>query len=99
MKPSNLLMIFVSLLAITRGYANDSDQFLLPPSKINIESCHNEILLRHPGTIEKERILNRHNNHWLQYEIQAFDGSEWVVLCDLRNKNIINEQKLFDTHF
>jgi len=32
----------------------------------------------------------------VRYEIEARDGSEWIVLCDLATGKIIREQKLID---
>jgi hypothetical protein len=82
--------------AVDREDENMTGRYVLPPSKVNIEPCQQKALLLHPGTIEKQQILNRHGAFLAQYEIQAHDGSEWVVLCDLASGNVIREQKLID---
>jgi hypothetical protein len=103
-------LILVSSLAAQAVLANadmaaggaDSgiaDRYALPPSKVYIESCQREVLLRHPGIIGKQQILHRHGDFWAQYEIQAHDGSEWFVLCDLATGKVIREQKLVDDTF
>jgi hypothetical protein len=79
--------------------ASITDRYALPPSKVCIEPCQREALLLHPGTIEKQRILYRHGDFWAQYEIQARNGSEWFVLCDLATGKVIREQTLIDDGF
>lgn len=74
----------------------DDTRYSLPHSKVNISLCKKEALLLHPGKIEKERILHRHGDFWMESEIQANDGSEWLVMCDLSKGTIMHEQKLFD---
>ncbi|MGZ4954895.1 MAG: hypothetical protein ACXV8Q_07260 [Methylobacter sp.] len=77
--------------------ANTIDRYPLPPSKVFIESCQREGLLRHPGVIEKQQILHRYGDFWVRFEIQARGGSEWLALCSLETGKIIREQKLLDT--
>jgi len=79
--------------------ANMTDRYTLPHSKVYIESCQREGLLRHPGIIEKQQILHRHGGFWVRLEIQARGGSEWFALCDLKTGKIIREQKLIDDVF
>ncbi|MGZ5052887.1 MAG: hypothetical protein ACXWF8_16760 [Methylobacter sp.] len=74
----------------------DASRYVLPPSKKFIGACRQRAQLLHPGTVEKQQMLNRHGNFWLRYEIRAQDGSEWLVLCDLAKGEIANEQKLID---
>lgn len=74
--------------------ANITDRYTLPPSKVYIESCQREGLLRHPGVIEKQQILRRYGDFWVRIEIQVRSGSEWFALCDLETGKIIREQKL-----
>lgn len=79
--------------------ADSTDCYTLPPGKVNIASCQREALLFHPGAIEKQQILHRHGIFWLRYEIQARDGSEWLVLCDLATGRITREYQLIDDVF
>ena len=90
------LLILATFLQITGANANDTDSYTLPPSKVYIETCQREALLLHPGVIEKQRMLHRHGDFWVEYEIQAHDGVEWIVLCDLKTGKVIREQKLVD---
>ena len=95
----NVLALNLALGAIpvTRADADDTD-FTLPPDKEYIELCQKEALLLHPGEIEKERMLHKHGDFWVEYEIQTGDGigAEWLVLCDLKTGKVIREQKLID---
>lgn len=70
--------------------ANDPE-FTLPPSKVNTELCQKQALLLHPGEIEKERMLDRHRDFLVKYRIQAPDGKEWQVLCDLKTGKLIRD--------
>jgi hypothetical protein len=88
------LLILAIFLPIAGANENDADRYTLPPSKVYIEPCQREALLLHPGMIEKQRMQHRHGDFWMEYEIQARDGAEWIVLCDLANGSIIREQKL-----
>jgi potassium-transporting ATPase KdpC subunit len=69
---------------------NDPD-FTLPPSKVNTELCQKQALFLHPGEIEKERMLDRHREFLVKFRIQAPDGKEWQVLCDLKSGKLIRE--------
>lgn len=63
--------------------------YSLSPSKVHIESCRQEVLRLHPGTIENQRLLHRHGNFSMRFQIQANDGFAWFVLCDLASGKII----------
>jgi hypothetical protein len=95
MKIGHGLLILAIFPQIAGVEANDTD-FTLPPSKVYIELCQKEALLLHPGVIEKERMLHKNRDFRVEYEIQARDGVEWVVLCDLTTGKVIREQKLID---
>lgn len=69
---------------------NDPD-FTLPPSKVNTELCQKQALFLYPGEIEKERMLERHREFLVKFRIQASDGKEWQVLCDLKSGKLIRE--------
>ena len=94
----NVLTLNLALDAIpvTSADANDTNRFTLPPSKVHIELCQKEALLLHPGEIEKERMLHQLGDFSVEYQIQAGDGTEWLVLCDLKTGKVIREQKLID---
>jgi hypothetical protein len=68
----------------------------LPPNKEFIKLCQKEALLLHPGVIEKEQMQNRHGDFWVEYQIQEHngEGTEWLVLCDLKTGKVIRQQKL-----
>ena len=68
--------------------ANITDRYALPPSKVNIEPCQQEALRLHPGMIEKQRLLHRHGKFLVRFQIQARDGLEWFMLCDLASGEI-----------
>ncbi|MGZ4992280.1 MAG: hypothetical protein ACXV9R_13550 [Methylobacter sp.] len=70
--------------------ANTTDRYTLPPSKVYIEPCQREVLRLHPGMIEKQRLLHRHGDFFIRYEIQAPDGQSWFMLCDLATRKIID---------
>jgi len=93
----NVLTLNLALGAIpvTSADANDTD-YTLPPNKEYIKLCQQEALLLHPGEIEKQRMLNRHGDFRVEYQIQASDGAEWLVLCDLATGKVTREQKLID---
>jgi len=84
---------------MTSEDANAIDRYALPTSKDYIESCQREGLLRHPGLIEKQQILNRSGNFWVRFKIQTQGGSDWFALCSLETGEIIREQKLVDAKF
>ena len=95
----NVLALNLALDAtpVASANANDAD-IMLPPSKEYIKLCQKEALLLHPGEIEKERMLHRYGDFWVEYQIQTGDGNgaEWIVLCDLKTGKVIREQKLID---
>ncbi|ESS73653.1 hypothetical protein MGMO_14c00090 [Methyloglobulus morosus KoM1] len=90
------LLIFVTSFQVAAADTNDTDRYALPPSKVNIEPCKNEALILHPGAIDKERMLLRYGKSWVEYVVQARDGSEWLVLCDLSTGKVNREQELID---
>ena len=59
------LLIFAAFLQVTSADANDTD-YTLPPNKEYIKLCQREALLLHPGEIEKERMLHRHGDFWVE---------------------------------
>ena len=93
----NVLTLNLALGAnpVASADANDTDH-TLPPNKEYIKLCQQEALLLHPGEVEKERMLHRHGDFWVEYQIQANEGAEWIVLCDLKTGKVIREQKLID---
>ncbi|WP_019867033.1 hypothetical protein [Methylovulum miyakonense] len=93
------LLLLAAFLPAAHADANMTGLYTLPASKVYIEPCQREALLLHPGIIEKQRVLHRHGDFWVRYEILARDGSESVVQCDLANGRIIREQKLIDGSF
>lgn len=93
------LLILVVSMSVVAEDANIINRYTLPLNKVYIEPCRREALLLHSGVIEKQRILHGHGDFWARYEIQAQDGVEWLVLCDLANGSIIREQKLVDDAF
>lgn len=84
----------LSRLAIYREVAgadaNITDRYALPPSKVNIEPCQREALRLHPGIIEKQRMLHRRGDFMVRFQIQAHDGLEWFILCNLATGKIID---------
>jgi hypothetical protein len=46
------------------------------------------------GEVEQERVFRQKDHFEVRYELQANDGSEWAVLCDLTTGKVISEQKL-----
>lgn len=77
-------------LAIDSTDANTTGRYSLPPSKVYIEPCQREALRLHPGMIEKQRLLHRHGDFFMEYEIQARDGRMWPTQCDLTTGKIID---------
>ena len=96
MKFEHGLLILATFMSVVSADTNDTDRYPLPPSKVYIQPCKREALLLHPGVLDEQRMLHRHGDFWMEYEIQARDGAEWLVLCDLATGNIIREQKLVD---
>ena len=74
--------------AVNSADANITDRYALPPSKVNIEPCQQEALRLYPGMIEKQRLLHRHGKFLMRFQIQARDGLEWFMLCDLASGKI-----------
>jgi len=68
---------------------NTTGRYALPPSKVNIEPCQREALRLHPGGIEKQRMLHRHGDFLVRFQIQGHDGLEWSMLCDLATGKIV----------
>ena len=89
------LLILAALLQVASADANDTD-YRLPPNKEYIKPCQREALRLHPGVIDEQRMLHSHGDFWVRLDVQAYDGSEWLVLCDLATGKIIREQKLID---
>lgn len=69
---------------------NIIDRYALPPSKVNIEPCKREALRLHPGLIEKQRMLHRHGDFMVRFQIQGYDGLDWFMLCDLATGKTID---------
>ncbi len=93
---------FLLIIAVAGPVANadvNTNRYSLPSSKRYIEACGREALFLHPGVVEKQRVLHNHGDFWVRYEIQASDGPEWLVLCDLADGSVIREQKLVDDAF
>ena len=76
--------------------SGSADRYALPPNKVHIESCRRAGQARHPGVIEKQRIVHRHGDFWVRIEIQAEEGTEWFTLCNLETGKIVLDQKLLD---
>ncbi len=93
------LLIFVTSLQVATADTKATDRYTLPPSKVYLEPCKKEALILHPGLIDKERMLYRHGNSWVEYVVRARDGSEWLVLCDLSTGKVNREQRLIDDEF
>jgi len=87
------LLILAAFLPAASAVANDTD-YMLPPNKEYIKPCQEEALRLHPGVINEQRMLHSQGDFWVRLDIQAYDGSEWLVLCDLATGKIIREQKL-----
>jgi len=92
-------LLLASSIPSAGGNANISDPYQLPPSMVYIEACQQEALHLHPGVIDKQRVINRHGDFWVRYEILMRSGVEWSVICDLANGKIIREQNLVDGSF
>ncbi len=90
------LLVLATSLQVASANVNIADRYALPPSKVYIDVCRREALLLHPGVIDKQQMLHRHDDFWLQFDIQARDGTKWIVLCDEGTGRIIREQKMID---
>jgi hypothetical protein len=93
------LLILATFMPVASADVNDTNRYPLPPSKVYIQPCQRKALLLHPGVLDEQRMLHRHRDFWMEYEIQARGGAEWLVLCDLATGRIIREQKLLDEAF
>jgi hypothetical protein len=93
------LLILATFMPVASADVYDTDRYTLPPSKVYIEPCQRQALLLHPGVIDEQRMLHQHGDFWVEYQIQARDGSEWIVLCDLATGKVMREQKLVDDAF
>lgn len=82
------------ILTLVSQYAFADNPYQLPPSKLQIDTCEREALLLHTGEVKQERIFRQQDHFEVRYEIQANDGADWSVLCDLATGKIIGEQKL-----
>lgn len=82
------------ILALFSQFVLADTSYDLPRSKQQLAICAREALALHKGDIEQERIFHHQNHDEVRYEIQAIDGSEWSVLCDLQTGKVIGEQKL-----
>jgi hypothetical protein len=71
--------------------ANITGRYALPLSKVNIEPCQREALRLHPGVIDKQRTLHRRGDFLVRFQVQANDGLDWFMLCDLATGKIIEE--------
>ncbi|POZ52216.1 hypothetical protein [Methylovulum psychrotolerans] len=83
-------------VAVQMAHAGNIETYNLPASKVYQGYCRQEALRLHPGVIAQQRLLHSNGEFLLRNGIQAGDGSEWFVVCDLANGNIIREQKLAD---
>ncbi len=95
MKQCAVLILLILSLVV---YA-DSNEYALPPSKAYFESCEKEALRLHPGSIEMRKIIHRNSDFWMRYDINAYDDSEWIALCDLSNGKVVLEQQLISIVF
>lgn len=82
------------ILALFSQPAFADTNYDLPPSKQQMQLCEQEALALHKGDAEQERVFHHQNRFEVRYEIQATDGSEWSVLCDLQTGKVIGEQKM-----
>ena len=89
------LLILATFLQVASADANDTD-YRLPPNKKYIKPCQEEALRLHPGVSDELRMLHARRDFSVRLDIQAYDGSEWLVLCDLATGKIIGEQQLID---
>ena len=95
---AGLLILVTSLQAVSAN-ADKAVQSRLLPSQSYIEACQREALGLHPGVIDNQRVINRHGGFWVRYEIQMRGGTEWSVVCDLANGEIIREQRVVEKAF
>jgi len=88
------VLILIASLKTVNVDASKVDRYVLPPSKVQIETCQSDAQRLHPGTINKVRVLPRSTTFWIRYDMQMRDGAEWSVVCDLAKGKIIHEQSL-----
>ncbi|MGZ5050485.1 MAG: hypothetical protein ACXWF8_05430 [Methylobacter sp.] len=79
--------------------AMQTDRYALPRNKSQLESCKQNAMFLHAGTIETQQTLHRRGDFWVRYNIKSGDGSEWFSLCNLASGQIVFEQKLVDDAF
>jgi hypothetical protein len=82
------------ILTLVSQYVFADNSYQLPPSKLQMQTCQRQALLLHGGEVEQERVFRQQDHFEVRYELQANDGSEWAVLCDLATGKVISEQKL-----
>jgi hypothetical protein len=89
------LLIPISFLASASGAAavSDGERYALPPSKVYIASCAREALRLHPGMIEVQRLRHLDGDFQMLYRISMHNGSEWIVLCDLKDGKIVRDEQ------
>ena len=88
--PADTLSGLATYREVVGADADITDRYTLPPSKVNIEPCQREALRLHPGAVEKQQMLHRHGDVLIRFQIQASDGLEWFMLCDLATGRIID---------
>ena len=88
------LSIGLWLAASGAAFAYDGGRFALPPDKSHIDPCREQTLLRHPGTITQQRIVHQPPAFWIRYTVEMVDGTEWLMVCDLADGNILYGQML-----
>ncbi|MGZ5529536.1 MAG: hypothetical protein ACXWJB_12740 [Limisphaerales bacterium] len=86
---ADTLSRLVAYREVVGSDANITGRYALPPSKVYIEPCQREALRMHPGVIEKQRMLHRRGDFLVRFQIQAQDGLDWFMLCDLATGKII----------
>jgi hypothetical protein len=89
--PADTLSGLATYREVVGADADITDRYALPHSKVNIEPCQREALRLHPGVIEKQRMVHRHGDFLVRFQIQGHDGLEWFMLCDLATARIIDE--------
>lgn len=87
---ADTLSRLATYMEVVGADADITDRYALPPSKVNIEPCQREALGLHPGMIEKQRMLHRHGDFLVRFQVQASDGLEWFMLCNLATGKIID---------
>jgi hypothetical protein len=93
------LLMLAAIFQVASGNENSADHYRLPPSKVYIEPCQRKALLLQTGLVENQKFFYHQQTFWIRHQIQAYDGSQWLVLCDLSNGKIVRQQKLIDGIF